>query len=405
LKLRTSEQMPMYLGFAMTGIALTLPGALLPVLLRRWGMGDARGGLLLFCFFVASSAGALLARGAMARRVAMGSGVTALGALGLAWAGRATGLVAMSVYGCGLGLTMTAISLLQSRRFPVDRRVVMTRLNLVWAVGAVAGPWLALHGWRPSGHSIEVPSQALWWAMAGFFVAFALWVRWKEPEAAGEDAGSQTSAARGDTAAASGNTAAASANTAAAMVRRPMSWAALGVPWTLLVLIFCASGVESAVGGWLTTLAQRNADTLRTTIGAATLLWAGLLVGRIVHSTRAAARLPEFAVLGASTAMMALALALLIAWPASAVTMTAAAVLGFAAAPVYPLLLAMVLRERETAAIFVVAGGGSSLLPLATGVVSSSAHSLRAGLCVPLAAALGMAALVGFDVLKGRREA
>jgi fucose permease len=166
--------------------------------------------------------------------------------------------------------------------------------------------------------------------------------------------------------------------------------ALLEVPWPLWVLVFCATGVEAAAGGWLTTFAQRSSDTLGVTIGAATLLWAGLLAGRAAHSLRAAARLTERRVLAASTAAMTAALALLLAWPTGAVTMIAAAVLGFAAAPVYPLLLAIVLRQRETAAIFVVAGLGSSLLPLATGALSGAAHSLRVGLGVPLGAALAM---------------
>ena len=41
----------LYLGFAATGVGVALPGALLPLLLRRWSLSDARGGLLLFCFF------------------------------------------------------------------------------------------------------------------------------------------------------------------------------------------------------------------------------------------------------------------------------------------------------------------------------------------------------------------
>jgi len=177
-----------------------------------------------------------------------------------------------------------------------------------------------------------------------------------------------------------------------------------GVPWTLLVLIFGATGVDAAAGGWLTSYAQRAGDSLGITIGAATFLWLGALVSRIVHSTKWASRLPERGVLGSSMLAMTGALALLLAWPAGIVTMVAAAVLGLAAGPVYPLVVAAALRYRENSTVFAVAGVGASVLPLATGALSNWTHSLRAGLGVPLLAAAVMAVLVAASgsALQGR---
>jgi FHS family glucose/mannose:H+ symporter-like MFS transporter len=87
-------------------------------------------------------------------------------------------------------------------------------------------------------------------------------------------------------------------------------------------------------------------------------------------------------------------------WQQSWATMAGAAVVGFAAGPVYPLLLAMVLRRREVPWIFAWAGLGSAVVPMVTGQVSSAAGSLRAGLGVPLGLAMMMA---GFGFL-GTRE-
>jgi fucose permease len=152
--------------------------------------------------------------------------------------------------------------------------------------------------------------------------------------------------------------------------------------------------VEAAAGGWLTSYAQRAGDSLGITIGAATFLWVGSLVSRMVHSTSWAARLPERTVLGTSMTAMTAALALLVAWPAGIVTMVAAAVLGLAAGPVYPLVVAAALRHRESSTVFAIAGVGASILPLATGGISTWAHSLRAGLGIPLAAAAIMMVVV-----------
>jgi fucose permease len=371
---------PLYLGFAATGVALTLPGALLPVLLRRWSLGDARGGALLGCFFASATLGSLGARGRMHRAVAAGALAIAMGALALAGAGSGAAnaaYLALAVYGAGLGLMITATGLLMSRRFPATRRVEMVRLNLVWAMGAACGPWVALHSTHVGTMFLEV---------AAFFLAAAGWAWWME---GGKDWSAVVAAQPGVSAQAG----------AEGVSRRwgTRTMKALAgvfvVPWPLLLLLFLDTGVEASINGWLTAYAQRAGDALGTTIGAATLLWVGVLISRAIHATPWALRLPERAVLMSSLAAMAGALAMLVARPAGAVTLVAAALLGLAAGPVYPLVVTAALRRREDAGIFVIGGLGSASLPLLTGAVSAGMHSLRWGLGVPLVAAVGMVVL------------
>jgi MFS transporter, FHS family, glucose/mannose:H+ symporter len=366
---------PLYVGFVATGVALTIPGAILPLLLLRWSMSDARGGLLLFSFYGVGSFGSYCARGRMNRSVARGALLTVLGAICLGWAGRWTAYGAIALYGLGLSLTMTSISLMLSQRFPEQRRLELTRLNLVWAIGAALGPWIALRSTRGASvtqASALLHAQHVLLGVAVFFAFAAVWAMWMEQSP-------QTAAAR---------------KSAPATVSKWDEGTRFGVPWPLLVLIFGATGVDAAAGGWLTSYAQRAGDSLGITIGAATFLWVGSLISRIVHSTRWASRLPERGVLGASMLAMTAALALLLAWPAGIVTMVAALVLGLAAGPVYPLVVAAALRHRENATVFTIAGVGASILPLATGTLSTWTHSLRAGLTVPLAAAAVMMLLI-----------
>ena len=355
----SARRAAMYCGFAITGIGLSLPGALMPVLLRHWSLGDARGGVLLFCFYAAAPLGSLAVRGQRLRWVLAGSIVCVVGAAWLGLGGALTAMAAIAVYGFGLGSTITAISLLQSQRFPTERRLELTRLNLVWAAGAALGPWLALSnllGVVLRGHRVMLLSAAL-------FAVFAAWVALFESDHAD------------------------------AVIAPPPRRSMLEVPWPLLALVFCATGVEAAASGWLTTYAARAGDSLGLTIGAGTLLWVGALAARAVHSTRWSQRLPERAVLGGSIALVTAALAVLVAWPAGIATLIAAAALGFGTGPLYPLLVAAVLRQREQSMVFVLAGIGASTLPLLTGAVAGAAHSLRAGLGVPLAAAAAMVVL------------
>lgn len=368
------QRLPVYVGFAATGIALTLPGAVLPLLLRRWAMSDARGGLLLFCFYAVGAVGSYCARGRMPLSVARGSVLTIAGALCLAFAGRWTAYPAIALYGVGLSLTMTSMSLLVARRFAETRRVELTRMNLVWAVGAALGPWVALrskHGNATTQAEGVLHAQGVLVQVAIFFAVVALWAALVEKDApAAETAG-------------------------AAVQRKKERWGGLlEIPWPLMLLIFGGTGVDAAVGGWLTSYAQRAGDSLGITIGAATFMWVGALVSRVVHSTSWGSKLPERSVLGVSIGAMCGALALLVAWPAGVVTMIAAAVLGLAMGPVYPLVVAAVLRHKDNSTVFAVAGVGASAMPLATGAVSSAAHSLRAGLMVPLGATVVMLGVI-----------
>jgi fucose permease len=360
----------LYLGFAATGVGVALPGALLPLLLRRWSLGDARGGLLLFCFFLATTTGALLSLGRMNRSIARGAFLTSAGAVWLGLASRDGGFGAIVVYGLGLGIAMTSTSLLISRSFPEERRVEMMRLNLLWAAGACAGPWLALGGQALKAGAHAVRPLHVLLGLAAFFAVFALWV-WLALENLGPD----TPESSGDPASVASR------------------WSFAQIPLALLILVFCSTGIESSTGGWLAAYALRLGETAKTTIGAATAFWLGLLSSRFIYSLRASARLSERIVLPTSAGLASVGLAILIAWPGAAASVVAALMVGLGVGPIYPLLLAIVLRRRETRGVFVLAGIGSSALPLATGALSGWVHSLSAGLCVPLAAASMMTVL------------
>lgn len=352
-----------------TGVSVALPGALLPLLLRRWNLGDARGGLLLFCFFIASTTGALLSRGVMNRSVARGAALTAVGAAWLGIASRGWGFAAMTLYGLGLGIAMTSTSLLVSRRWPAERRVEMMRLNLLWAAGACAGPWLGL-----GGHSLRFamstsrPLHVLA-SLAVIFAAWAVWMWTSETDA--PDAGEPQEDLK-------------------PAVETRTRWLMLALPLPLLVILFSATGVEASTGGWLAAYTQRLGETAQTTIGAATAFWAGLLSSRFVHSIRTTERLRERGVLAGSALLISAGLVVLIAGPAGITSVVAAFAVGFGTGPMYPLALAIALRRCESLGFFVLAGCGAAILPLLTGTVSGWVHSLAAGLGVPLAAAAVM---------------
>ena len=142
-----------YLGFAGTGVGMALPGSVLPALLVRWSLADSRAGFFLFLGWMGTSIGALLVRPSKVKSLALGSFLIALGALGLAFGSRWSCFLSMAVFGVGLGMAMTATSLLQSARNAGRRGAELNRLNLVWALGACICPVLATHSLRVTARS------------------------------------------------------------------------------------------------------------------------------------------------------------------------------------------------------------------------------------------------------------
>ncbi len=355
-------------AFLGTGIAVALPGAMLPLLLARWALTDAQAGVLFSLFFVGSASGALLSRGLLHQSIVRGCAATALGAVLLALASRPAAFVAITVYGVGLGIAMTSVTLLQSRRYPADRIAQMARLNLVWSIGACLGPSIALRG------AAALSPQAVFYSLSACFLLLAvLAFRWL-PNA--------------------------SIATAA-----PAGGQVAGIPLLLMLLVPLATGIESAAGAWLATYSKRSGETLGVTVGAATCFWAGMLLGRLLQSNRRTS-VPERWLLVLGPSAMFTALILILSTSNGPAMLAGALLLGLGVGPMYPVLLALALRHGEGRnVIFVIAGAGASLLPMVTGLVSGRLGSLRAGLSVPLLAALTMACLGWAQSSFERREA
>ena len=346
-----------YAAFGSTGIGLVLPGAMLPLLLSRWALNDAQGGVLLFLFFLGGMAGALLSRGNLPRTAAFGSAGIAAGLVAMAVASPMAAFVTVPLYGTGLGVMMTCLSLLQSRRFPATRTAQMARLNMAWSVGALVGPPLVLRG----AASLGVPAVLL--ATAVFFVVAGAVVWAVVPHAVAE-AGAVTGTSR-------------------QRIALPVLLMLIAVP--------LATGTESAMGGWLSTYAKRSGDNLSLMAGAVTCFWAGMLVSRMVQSHVRVAETTRKLTLRCGPPLILIAVAIVMASHGGAPALAAAFAVGFGIGPMYPLLLALVLCEGERGNIvFVLGGVGASSLPLLTGVISQAAGSLRAGLAVPLAGAAAL---------------
>ena len=222
---RTFQTTTLSFAFLLTGAATALLGATLPVLLKQGHLTDTTGGSLLLLAWGGSTCGALLFRGNLRRSSAAGLSITALSMLALTGFHRGVALPLFAFYGLGLGIAMTAITLLSSQgTSEAMRNRIMMRLNLLWSIGACIAPTLATHALS------HTRMGGLFTAMGLVFCAAAIAVLFSGKE-------TQTEAPAEDTS------------------RLTIA------PFALYAMAFLAVGVESALGGWLTTFANRTAHT------------------------------------------------------------------------------------------------------------------------------------------------
>ena len=303
----------------------------------------------------------MLARGVLKRALAIGCALAAVGAMLLVASSPVPLLLESALYGCGLGLSMTCISLIRSRQRPAQRVADLARLNLIWAIGAGCAPPLLLKSATYWGSPAVLHTVATVFLAAAVLVLMVVPVmpRVTDPKPEG---------------------------------RRTVLLHSLGVaPVILLCMIPFATGVESGMSSWLTSYIMRGGYVLSVTLSATTAFGAGLILSRVIESSRTHSGSSTSLALRLHPLLTVVGIGLLMLSQHPLLTVTAALITGFGIGPLYPLLLALLLNHNEAGNLGFVAGGiGASLIPMLTGAVAGWTHSLRTGLSVLLAGAVWM---------------
>jgi FHS family glucose/mannose:H+ symporter-like MFS transporter len=350
-----------------TGIGLTLLGSGLPALAALWRLDDASSGRLLLAVFAGSAIGALLVRSPFHRTLAAGMAMIATSMAGLALSGGHGLFFLFLLFGTGLGLAMTANSVLTGDRYRERRAAMLTLLNFSWSAGAAVSPFavqLVIHHAGVGG---------LFWCMAAAGVLstiLALCLRDRRTAAEQEVARRAT---------------------------------AVGVQSSRRVVVFFAvfgllyCGTEAALGGWVLTYVHRLHFQISAAPPlAASCFWLSLLMGRAV-APAVLLRIREEVVLAVALICAFAGVAALLTLHSLPAVMLSAAVAGLSMAPIFPIcvsiFMALTSDPAQTRWMFAVAGLGSATLPWATGQLAAGTGSLHTGLLVPLLA-LGLMLLM-----------
>jgi len=364
-------------GFVVCGIVTVLPGPLLPVMAARWRLPDVQSGAFFGAEFLTSTLAAILSSRRLRWSLPSGyalmtagvlllllSGETTRGTLGHALALGGFGLIGL---GTGLSVTATNLTVGGGATGAGERARRLSIVNLGWGIGAVACPWLVAAAER--NQSIAGLLLVIAAGTAGMFVALAPLLH-RPP---------------------------------AAFIAAPRTALAAEAPVLAFfaVFLFLYVGVETVVGGWITTYAHRfSGMTLEHASLLVSLYWTALLAGRGAGSV-ALKRLPERGILMAGLGISLLAVAALVRPQSSTVTLAAVAVAGFGFGPVFPVgvsrMLTRVIDQRHTGLVFGICASGGAVLPWLTGLVSTQSGSLRTGFSVAVAAAAVLAILAAVE--------
>ncbi len=159
------------------------------------------------------------------------------------------------------------------------------------------------------------------------------------------------------------------------------------LPWLLGLVSALVIGVESSIGGWLTTYVQRNDHSVGGAVRATACFWIGLLLSRALYAMPGMGRLQPTRILEWHLLLTAASAALLCAASAPSLLVGAALLAGFGLGPLFPTLLALVLPRYRGTRVFLLGGLGSAFFPWLTGWLSAHTGSLRLGLLAPVGAA------------------
>ncbi|MEM8931079.1 MAG: hypothetical protein AAGE94_07880 [Acidobacteriota bacterium] len=355
----------LYGGFVLVGVATVLPGPLIPELRTAWGLDHARVAILFPAFFVASGIGSVLSDWNLRLGLFGGYAAMIVGFVGLAFGVWPIPVVAMSALGLGVGLVAPCTNFLVAYAAePGQRSADLATLNLIWGVGATGCPLLlaAMVG-RVATSTVLIGFAVL----VGLALLALVATFGRGPSAVAPSVVTGTPDAA--------NTSSPSALASASL-------------WPIAGLIFFYVGVESAVSGWVVSLAEALDGGPSTNLLAHAAFWGLLLAGRGL-TPLALRRWSDRQVYVGGWGLAGLGVFALLGVASPVAVIAAAGVTGLGLGPMFPLTVSF-LAERTAGGrsggwVFAFAGFGGAVVPWIAGRVAGS-MSIQSSFWVPVAA-------------------
>lgn len=360
----------LYFGFFLIGVSTVLIGQVLPILSARLSLNDNEAGY----FFVVQFSGSLLgtlAANRFVRRMGfpfvllIGFSLSAIGALSLNSDSLPISLAAFFTIGGGVGLTIPSINLLTVE---LNRKKTSSALNVVnffWGFGAIlCKPFVDLFGGGGGGGSVFLPTSIL----ALFLLLVGLTINFLPAQISGKTKSEEN---------------------------RDENFAPVwttSTAWLIAAFNFLQIGLESGVGGWITTYAARMPHQNHVEwLSAASVFFLFLVAGR-GGAPLFLRFLSDDALLFCSLLIVPAGIILLLAASDFQFIVAGAAVAGFGCASIFPVNMSRFVKtfganaaRRTTTPLFVAGTLGGASTTYSIGLISAKFDDLRVGMFVLLA--------------------
>lgn len=355
-------------GFFVIGIICVLLGLVLPILSERLSLNDAQAGTLFLAQFSGSITGTLFS-GRLIRRLGfadsllIGFVLMVVGIPGLnAWDLTLCRL-AIFTYGLGLGIAIPATNLLAIELTPLSERVAAANfINFCWGLGAIASqPFVGLLAF---GGNLLPVTLVLDGALIAVGVLLVFSGRGVEHKTEFADSG-RISIAR--------------------------IWSS-PLAWLIAAFNFLNIGVESGLGGWLTTYSERLEAEGKMWLNSTIVFFTFLVIGRGLAAI-ASRRLSENRLLLICSLILTLGVALILMTGSPAIPILGAATAGLGTSAIFPTNMVRFARifgteaTRNAMPLFIMGTIGGATLSWMVGFVSTRSGRLETGIVVLLAAA------------------
>jgi MFS transporter, FHS family, glucose/mannose:H+ symporter len=368
----------LHAAFFLTGVSTVLIGQVLPILAKRLALNDAELGQFFVAQFTGSLSGVfiynfLVKKSGFVSGILVGLFSISCGALALnanSWLACAAGFF---LIGVGTGTTLPGINMLVAELNPLRTAAALTVLNFFWGVGAILSqPFVAVLSRETS---IVLPTSVL--AGAAFLIAVSLFFAAPPSEAKRNR------------------------NESNEYETPPAIWKS-PVAWMIAFFNFLHVGLESGVGGWLTTYSARFSSAQEGAasqwLSATPVYFFLFIVGRGVAPV-IFRFLSENRFLLVSLWIVAGGIILIILAESYALLLVGAGVLGFGCSAIFPTNMARFTgifgptATRNATPIFILGSLGGAFTTWLIGWVSNYFENLRAGIFVLLASSLILIAL------------
>ena len=378
----------LFAGFFLIGITTVLIGQILPLLASRLSLNDNEAGYLFVAQFAGSLAGTLLANSFVRRAgfpvvLLVGFALAATGVASLSTNSLFVCLAAFVLIGGGIGLTIPSINLLTVRLNPEKTSSALNFINFLWGFGAIlCKPFVDFfRGGAADDNNILLPTLILaaFLLLVGSIIGFS---PAQIDEKIKNDEDSSAPSFR--------------------------IWTT-STAWLIAAFNFLHIGLETGIGGWITTYAARLQGANRNSFelfSAASVFFLFLVAGR-GFAPFLLRFLSDNALLLASLLTLLAGISLLLAAEDFLLLQTGAAVAGFGSASIFPTNMSRFVKifgaenaARRATPLFVAGTLGGALTSYSIGFVSAKFNNLRLGMFILLA---GCAVLIVVQIVLSTR--